>query len=220
MERLCRGECGEVAKFGNWCCESYYRCPGYRNKLSTLAKKRGNYGVRGRLSKGQSVTDPAKVEIFKLICTGCNKVFESTVRRATALRKGYKPQCRDCISKKMSEKMKELFLEKAKRFPFEKLGNRLRKRIIWEEQGEQCNKCGYDLFDLETGPYELHHIDGNRKNKNRDNEELLCCNCHFMTDNRGFKNRTHSEEFKKMAAELGRKSGPIVGKKIAQILKS
>jgi len=170
MERLCRGECGEVAKFGNWCCESYYRCPGYRNKLSTLAKKRGNYGVRGRLSKGQSVTDPAKVEIFKLICTGCNKVFESTVRRATALRKGYKPQCRDCISKKMSEKMKELFLEKAKRFPFEKLGNRL--------------------------------------------------SCHFMTDNRGFKNRTHSEEFKKMAAELGRKSGPIVGKKIAQILKS
>jgi hypothetical protein len=33
----------------------------------------------------------------------------------------------------------------------------------------------------------LHHIDGNVNNTDINNEQVLCCNCHAMTDNYRFK---------------------------------
>jgi len=71
-----------------------------------------------------------------------------------------------------------------------------RKLILWHEQCCKCNKCSFNLYDPIVGPYELHHIDGNHDNKERWNEELLCCNCHAMTDNYGFKGRNHTEKSK------------------------
>ena len=75
--------------------------------------------------------------------------------------------------------------------------SRLRKEILWEEQGHKCNKCDYNLYDPFTGPYEIHHLDGVRLNKSRDNEELVCCNCHAMTDNYRFKGRKHTNKSRK-----------------------
>ena len=39
------------------------------------------------------------------------------------------------------------------------------------------------------------------KNYDKENEELLCCNCHFMTDNYGFRGRKHNTKTKKLIAE-------------------
>jgi len=62
-----------------------------------------------------------------------------------------------------------------------------RRQILWEEQGRKCNKCSYDLYDAITGPYQIHHVDGIHENRLRENEELLCANCHMLTDNWGNK---------------------------------
>ncbi len=77
--------------------------------------------------------------------------------------------------------------------PYYKLGNPKRKEILWWEQGCKCNHCDYNLYDHINGPYELHHIDGDHYNRQRFNEELLCCNCHRMTDTWGFKGRCHDK---------------------------
>jgi len=84
---------------------------------------------------------------------------------------------------------------------YERKNLKSRKEILWNEQGSKCNKCGYSFYGWENGPYEIHHIDGNRNNMKRENEELICCNCHFMTNNYRFKGRRHTEESKQLISQ-------------------
>ena len=67
--------------------------------------------------------------------------------------------------------------------------NRLKTRMIRSNRIEQkCNKCGFceqRLLDKQI-PLLLNYIDGNIKNKLRDNIELLCYNCYFLHVNNPF----------------------------------
>ena len=51
-------------------------------------------------------------------------------------------------------------------------------------------RCGWAERNLFTNkiPLSLHHIDGNYKNNKVENLELLCPNCHALTDNFGSRN--------------------------------
>ena len=68
---------------------------------------------------------------------------------------------------------------------------RLKKRLLSEGKKEhRCEKCLKDEWLGKPIPLELHHIDGNRKNNTLENIELLCPNCHALTDNyRGSKKK-------------------------------
>lgn len=57
---------------------------------------------------------------------------------------------------------------------------RRRERIIYEQNGK-CFKCKLDKWNNENIPLELDHIDGNNKNNDRNNLEMLCPNCHAQT---------------------------------------
>ena len=57
-----------------------------------------------------------------------------------------------------------------------------KKLRIYYEQSGQCNRCNNDKWLDSPIPLELEHIDGNRKNNDRSNLELLCPNCHALTD--------------------------------------
>lgn len=59
------------------------------------------------------------------------------------------------------------------------------KRYIKEKFNNKCCECGWDKINPITGssPLEVHHKDGNYKNNNEDNLELLCPNCHSLTEN-------------------------------------
>ena len=58
----------------------------------------------------------------------------------------------------------------------------------------KCQNCGCDgnwqggLIQLE-----LHHIDGDNHNNEKDNLEYLCPNCHALTDNFRGKNKTENQ---------------------------
>ena len=57
------------------------------------------------------------------------------------------------------------------------------KRIrIYNEQDYRCNSCKNDKWKDQKIPLELEHKDGNNLNNTRDNLELLCPNCHALTD--------------------------------------
>lgn len=68
---------------------------------------------------------------------------------------------------------------------------RLKNRLIKEGlKKKQCENCSIVLWLDNPTPLELHHIDGDRTNNLLSNLELLCPNCHAITDNyRGKKKR-------------------------------
>jgi protein-arginine kinase activator protein McsA len=66
---------------------------------------------------------------------------------------------------------------------------RLKARMIRSNRIEQkCNKCNFGEKRISDNvvPLLLNYIDGNVKNKLRDNLELLCYNCYFLYVNNPF----------------------------------
>ena len=56
----------------------------------------------------------------------------------------------------------------------------IKKRLL-KEHGHKCWNCNNVEWLGQPIPLELDHIDGNNRNNNRDNLQLLCCNCHALT---------------------------------------
>lgn len=67
---------------------------------------------------------------------------------------------------------------------------KLKKRLLKENIfTHQCMNCfGKEWLDKPI-PLELHHIDGNNQNNSLNNLQLLCPNCHSLTDNYRGKNK-------------------------------
>lgn len=61
------------------------------------------------------------------------------------------------------------------------------KKYLKEKYGNKCMKCGWNKINIVTKrcPINLHHIDGNALNNKEENLELLCPNCHSLTENFG-----------------------------------
>lgn len=66
----------------------------------------------------------------------------------------------------------------------------LRDKLIREGIREKkCERCGLSSWLDEEISLELHHIDGNHYNNNFDNLQILCPNCHSLTQN--FRNKSN-----------------------------
>lgn len=57
-----------------------------------------------------------------------------------------------------------------------------------ELRGHKCERCGNTHWLNEKIKLQVHHKDGDRTNNLLENLELLCLNCHALTDNFGSKN--------------------------------
>ena len=68
---------------------------------------------------------------------------------------------------------------------------RLKNRLLAEGIKEHCcEQCKRTKWQGDLIPLELHHKDGDRTNNTLENIELLCPNCHSLTDNyRGSKKK-------------------------------
>lgn len=66
-------------------------------------------------------------------------------------------------------------------FPIQsfKLKRRLLKENIFPHK---CFNCEQEKWLSKPIPLELHHIDGNNQNNNLNNLQLMCPNCHALTD--------------------------------------
>lgn len=72
-------------------------------------------------------------------------------------------------------------------------GNTLKERLIRAGYKEyKCESCGLTEWLGQPIPLHLHHKDGDHSNNLLENLELLCPNCHALTDNYGGKNVNHS----------------------------
>ena len=57
-------------------------------------------------------------------------------------------------------------------------------RYLMEKFNAKCSRCGWGEVNPYTGniPLEIEHIDGNYLNNKEENLDLLCPNCHSLTE--------------------------------------
>lgn len=73
---------------------------------------------------------------------------------------------------------------------------KLKKRLLSEGYKEKkCECCGLTEWQGKEMPLELHHINGNNTDNRIENLEILCPNCHALTDN--YRGRNKSASFPK-----------------------
>lgn len=61
------------------------------------------------------------------------------------------------------------------------------RRYLFEKNNNACELCGWSVVHPKTGtvPLQIHHIDGDCRNNKEENLQLLCPNCHTLTENWG-----------------------------------
>ncbi|MFD2718793.1 HNH endonuclease [Hymenobacter monticola] len=71
---------------------------------------------------------------------------------------------------------------------------RLRNRLIEHGiKGHRCEKCGLTEWQQEPIPLELHHANGINNDHRLANLQLLCPNCHALTENYRGKNQSRKK---------------------------
>jgi hypothetical protein len=117
-------------------------------------------------------------------CLNCNRNLNSSKKiycNNTCQRElDYKSYIRKWLDKKVSgNTSREMFVS-----------NHV-KRWLRENRGDSCQRCSWSEINPSTGkiPTQIHHIDGNSRNSHEDNLEILCPNCHSLTETFGNLNR-------------------------------
>jgi hypothetical protein len=71
---------------------------------------------------------------------------------------------------------------------------RLKREARWNEQHRstakywylqevgKCEECNITEWRGKKIPLEVHHLDGNNENNSKENLQVLCPNCHSLTD--------------------------------------
>ena len=62
------------------------------------------------------------------------------------------------------------------------------RRWLHERANDKCEKCGWNEWNDFTNkvPLQVNHIDGNALNHRPENLELICPNCHALTETYGY----------------------------------
>jgi hypothetical protein len=142
--------------------------------------------------------DKAFEEHFIQVC----KKSLSMSQAALTLEMNYKTVCfhakrLDCFITNQSGKgiskpivkglisIQDIFDGKCKTFQ----SHKLKKRLLKENYKDyKCENCNLEIWLNKPIPLELHHLDGNRYNNALENLQLLCPNCHALTENYRAKN--------------------------------
>lgn len=70
---------------------------------------------------------------------------------------------------------------------------------MFMKHNNKCEKCGWGEVNPYTGkiPLQVHHIDGDCTNNSEENLQLLCPNCHSLTETYGGLNKGNSKRTKR-----------------------
>lgn len=65
------------------------------------------------------------------------------------------------------------------------------RKYLFDKYNNSCQECGWNKTNPYTGlvPLQIHHVDGDCRNNIEENLQLLCPNCHALTENFGARNK-------------------------------
>ena len=72
------------------------------------------------------------------------------------------------------------------------------KKYLIKKFENKCMKCDWSVVNEFTGkiPIQINHIDGNPENHTLENVELLCPNCHSLTEFFGSRGKGRKDRYK------------------------
>lgn len=72
------------------------------------------------------------------------------------------------------------------------------RSYLFEKFENKCQICGWSKMNVftEKFPLTVHHLDGDCRNNNEDNLELLCPNCHSLTETYGAANKNSTRVYR------------------------
>lgn len=78
------------------------------------------------------------------------------------------------------------------------------RKYLFEKHNNSCQICGWNKINPKSGkvPLQIHHIDGNCLNNKEENLQLLCPNCHSLTDTFGNLNDYSSRIYRKQKQNI------------------
>jgi hypothetical protein len=130
-----------------------------------------------------------KKEKVEKICLNCKKI----------LIKGQKKYCNHTCQHEYKyneyiKRWKEGLEEGLHGENGENVNKKIRK-YLFKKYNNKCERCKWSIKNEFTNkiPLTVHHKDGNYKNNKEVNLELLCPNCHSLTDNYGSRNKSSSK---------------------------
>lgn len=132
-----------------------------------------NKGVKR--TKNKNITKPGKLIVKQKYCLCCGtKIYGKRVFCSNKCQNDYK-------YKEYIERWKN-GLENGLSGKFGI--SRYIRRYLYEKYNNSCQCCKWGKKNsyTDTIPLEIHHIDGNYKNNNETNLQLLCPNCHSLTE--------------------------------------
>jgi len=100
---------------------------------------------------------------------------------------------------KEDKPLSEILVENSNYQSF-KLAQRLIKERVKEHKCERCKRTEWEGVPI---PLELHHMNGTRTDNRISNLQLLCPNCHALTDNYRGKNIGMSAQGETLEVEAG-----------------
>ena len=121
------------------------------------------------------------------ICTNCGKEFEHTKSSTNKF----------CSSKCHAEYKNKQYIERWKNG--EENGmcgeyglSKVIRHYLLDKHNYKCEKCGWGETNSFTNtiPLEIHHIDGDYRNNKEENLQVLCPNCHSLTET----HKSHNKE--------------------------
>lgn len=164
-----------------------YKCANCNNIIKrTPSQIKGKYVF---CSSSCSATFFNKNRIAWNVCLNCNKKY-----RPYKGSKWMKYCSRKC-SHEHRRKISYQNIENGK-YKYTYSGNKIIKDYLIMKVGPKCEQCKNTHWMGRKISLTSHHIDGDASNNLPSNLELLCWNCHAMTDNYGGKNAKSSRTYR------------------------
>ena len=169
----------------------------FLKKQSQIKKTKNNFCSRScaarfnglNLARNvKGVNGSVKIKKVDKFCLNCGK----KIKKYT--------YCNNTCSAEYKKKQIFIKIENCE-FSFKNIEKWIKLYLI-HKYGEKCMECGWNKKHTITGkvPIQMNHKDGNSENNSLDNLELLCPNCHSLTENYGALNngngRTKRKEYR------------------------
>lgn len=182
-------------------CFCSIKCKGeYRQikKINCICKQcgktieRASSKIRGNVfcdASCAAIYNNSHKKIIHNTCVNCNLLFKP--KRSNRNSKYCSSICRhEYRNKKYTE-----LIESGNYTPTNP-GNYILKRYLIKTRGYCCELCNLNKWMEKDINLTIHHRDGNASNNIPTNLQLLCWNCHSMTDTYGSKNPKSARKFR------------------------